>query len=146
MVFALPAPPVPLPDSASPYLAEVAARTSLKLELSATQDAWVEVETDGHAAFAKLIRAEQTVSFEAVNRIRMVTGNALGLELRFNGAPVRLTSAKRVRTLEFTSEGPREPESSQRAAKSERRISQQIHLTAESQLHAGQPLSRTIFH
>jgi len=123
-VLLLPAPPAPLPDSASPYAAEVAAVTPspapapLKLEMSATEDAWVEVETDGHVTFAKLVRAEQTVSFEAVNRIRMSTGNALGLELRFNGEPVRLTSSRRVRTLEFTSDGPRAPQSNPPAAKS----------------------------
>jgi hypothetical protein len=120
----LPAPPAPLPDSASPYAAEMAAvaptptAAPLKLVMSATEDAWVEVETDGHVTFAKLVRAEQTVSFEATSRIRMSTGNALGLELRFNGEPVRLTSARRVRTIEFTSDGPREPQANQSATKS----------------------------
>jgi hypothetical protein len=87
--------------------------------MSATEDAWVEVETDGHVTFAKLVRAEQTVSFEATSRIRMSTGNAPALELRFNGEPVRLTSARRVRTIEFTSDGPREPQTIQPATKSQ---------------------------
>lgn len=123
-VLLLPAPPAPLPDSASPYAAQFAAvapapsAAPLKLEMSATEDAWVEVETDGHVTFAKLVRAEQTVSFEATNRIRMSTGNALGLAIRFNGEPVRLTSARRVRTIEFTSDGPREPEAGAPATKS----------------------------
>ena len=115
-VVLAPPPPAPLPDSASPYAAEIAvaapapAAAPLKLVMSATEDAWVEVETDGHVTFAKLVRAEETVSFEAANRIRMSTGNALGLAIQFNGEPVRLTSARRVRTIEFTSDGPREPE------------------------------------
>jgi hypothetical protein len=74
----------------------------------ATQDAWVEVETDGAITYAKLLRSEQSVSFEASERIRMLTGNAPGLEVRFNGEPVAASNAKRrVRTLEFTSEGLR---------------------------------------
>ena len=124
IVVLAPPPPAPLPDSSSPFAAEMAAAAPapsaapLKLVMSATEDAWVEVETDGHVTFAKLVRAEQTVSFEAVNRIRMSTGNALGLAIRFNGEPVRLTSARRVRTIEFTSDGPREPEAVSPATKS----------------------------
>ena len=48
-----------------------------------------------------------------------MTGNALGLELRLNGELVAATGAKRrVRTLEFTSEGPRDLNSIQRVSKS----------------------------
>jgi len=81
----------------------------LKLDMLATQDAWVEVAADGQLIYAKLVRANETVSFEASKRIRMLTGNALGLELRFNGKPVDAINAKgRVRTLEFTAGGPRD--------------------------------------
>src|SRR5262245_53092430 len=113
-MVSLPDPPAPLPASASPYLAAGAtnaARTHspLKLEMTATEDAWVEIETDGRVSFAKLVRAQQMLSFEASERIRMLTGNAPGLELLFNGEPVAANRAKRrVRTLEFTREGPRD--------------------------------------
>jgi len=85
----------------------------------ATQDAWVEVATDGHLIYAKLVRANQTLSFEAFERIRMLTGNAMGLELRFNGKPVDAMAAKgRVRTLEFTTRGSRDLSSAQPVSKS----------------------------
>ena len=119
----VPDPPAPLPESASPYASEIPAANQfparLKLDMVATEDAWVEVETDGRVTYAKLVRAEQALSFEASERIRILTGNAPGLELRLNGELVAATSAKRrVRTLEFTSEGPRDLNSIQRLSKS----------------------------
>lgn len=109
VVIALPNPPAPLSDAASPYPADDKSSSEvlpLKLELIATQDAWVEVDTDGHNKYKNLVRGEETLSFEAFDRIRIMTGNAAGLELRFNGKPVAATGAKsRIRTLEFTNEG-----------------------------------------
>jgi len=109
VVLTLPNPPAPLSDPPAPDPAERKPNSEslpLKLELVATQDAWVEVDTDGQNKYKNLVRGEETLSFEAFQRIRMVTGNAAGLELRFNGKPVAATGAKnRVRTLEFTNEG-----------------------------------------
>jgi hypothetical protein len=121
----VPDPPAPLPDSASPYLARmtrlapVSTASPLKLDMLATQDAWVEVATDGQLIYAKLVRANETLSFEASKRIRMLTGNVQGLELRFNGKPVAAIDAKgRVRTMEFTGEGSRDLNSAQPVSKS----------------------------
>ena len=112
LLVSLPDPPKPLPASASPYLAEVDAadrHAPLKLDLLATQDTWLEVETDGRVAYAKLLHAEQRLSFEASSRIRLVSGNATGLKLRFNGEPVAAAGAEqRTRSLEFTSTGARD--------------------------------------
>ena len=109
VVTALPDPPAPLPETAASKVArEISTRESppLKLEVIATQDAWVEVDTDGHNRYRKLVRVDETLSFEAFQRIRMMTGNAGGLDLRFNGQPVAATGDKRrIRTLEFTNAG-----------------------------------------
>ena len=109
VVIALPNPPAPLSETASSHPVEEGAGREvhpLKLEVVATQDAWVEVDTDGQNKYRRLVRVEETLSFEAFERIRMMTGNAAGLELRFNGKPVSATGAKRrVLTLEFTNEG-----------------------------------------
>jgi len=102
VVMALPDPPAPFAETASSYRAEI---LPLKLEVVATQDAWVEVDTDGHNKYRSLVRVEETLSFDASRRIRMMTGNAPGLELRFNGKPVATGSKGRVRTLEFTNTG-----------------------------------------
>jgi hypothetical protein len=108
-------PPAPLPDSASPYQARkteahrVSPPSPLKLDMLATQDAWVEVATDGQAIYAKLVRANQTLSFVASERIRFMTGNAKGLELQFNGKLVDAVASKgSVRTFEFTAAGSRD--------------------------------------
>jgi len=91
----------------------------LSLVVTATQDAWIEVETDGHRANGRLLRAEETALFEASERIRIMTGNAPGLELRLNGAPVATAGVRRVRTLEFASEGARDLDSADRPQSSE---------------------------
>src|SRR5262245_11987607 len=115
----VPDPPAPLPHSASPYLStanQISPR--LKVEMLAIEDAWVEVETGGRVTYAKLVRPAQALSFEASKRIRILTGNAAGLELRFNGEPVVASGAKgRVRTLEFTSGGARDLNSTQLVTK-----------------------------
>ena len=98
---------------------QVPIASPLKLDMLATQDAWVEVATDGQLIYAKLVRANETLSFEASKRIRMLTGNVQGLELRFNGKPVAVIDAKgRVRTIEFTGEGSRDLNSVQPVSKS----------------------------
>jgi len=108
VVMALPNPPAPLSEATSPYPAgdKSSQGPSLKLDVMATQDAWVEVDTDGQNRCRKLVRVEEGLSFQAFERIRIMTGNAAGLELRFNGKPVAATGTnRRIRTLEFTNEG-----------------------------------------
>jgi len=109
VVIALPDPPRPLSETATSDPArEILGKNALplKLEVVAIQDAWVEVDTDGHNKYKKLVRVDETLSIEAFQRIRMMTGNASGLDLRFNGQPVAATRAKgRIRTLEFTNAG-----------------------------------------
>ena len=124
-ILAVSDPPAPLPDSASPYQAPIAAmnpvspRSSLTLDIVATQDAWIEVSTDGQRICAKLLRANEIISFVASERIRMMTGNTKGIEVRFNGKPVEAIDAKgSVRTIEFTVEGSRDLNSFQSVSKS----------------------------
>lgn len=106
VVMAAPDPPPPISISIPAEQSSGREILPLKLEVIATQDAWVEVDTDGHNTYRRLVRVEETLSFEANQRIRMMTGNAPGLELRFNGKPVAAAGDKRrIRTLEFTSEG-----------------------------------------
>jgi hypothetical protein len=102
VVMSAPDPPAPAPLTASPY-------QPLKLDIFAIEDAWLEVETDGRITYTKLVRAEQALSFEATERIRILTGNASGVELRFNGQLVAPGVGNRhVRNLEFTTDGSRE--------------------------------------
>jgi hypothetical protein len=125
IVLSVPDPPAPNPPSVSPEVQELASqkrdlkRAPLNLDIFALQDAWVEVQTDGHLTYAKLVRAEQTLSFQASERIRILAGNASNVELRFNGRPVPPSvTSRRVRCLEFTTEGSRELNSDQQVARS----------------------------
>lgn len=116
VVVNLPNPPAFVRGLASPNEQELDRKHSpLNLAIVAIQDAWLEVEIDGHRINGGLLRAEETVSFEASERIRIMTGNAPGLRLRLNGAPVAIAGIKRVRTLEFTSEAARESDSGYRS-------------------------------
>jgi hypothetical protein len=119
VVVSVPDPPKLPSDSISASSSDVGPRMSgegrvpLRLDIIARQDAWVEVETDGTPICKKLIRAEQTESFDATERIRMMTGNAPGLDIRFNGTKVAAFK-RRIRWLEFTKEGARDVSSSVR--------------------------------
>jgi hypothetical protein len=121
VVVSVPNPPKLPGESVSPSPSNVAAtmsnegRVPLRLDLIARQEAWVEVETDGKPTYKKLIRAEQTKSFDASERIRMMTGNAPGLDIWFNGTTVA-RAKRRMRWLEFTKEGARDLSSSVRRA------------------------------
>jgi hypothetical protein len=101
---------LPNPEGFLPYTdkAKGSASLPLKLELVATQDAWVEVETDGHNRYKNLVRAHQTLAFGASERIRVKTGNAPAVKLRFNGELAAAAGSKRVRAVEFTSGGVRD--------------------------------------
>jgi hypothetical protein len=78
-------PPAPMPESSSPYYTP---ESPVQLELTAKVDTWVEVETDGAPAFAKLLLASQTKSFAASGRVRLVVGNAAGVEAKMNGKQI----------------------------------------------------------
>jgi len=112
VVVALPNPPAPLAEMVLTIPAipaeepTASAALPLKVEVIATEDAWVEVDTDGQNTYRKLVHVAETLSFGASERIRVMTGNAPGVELWFNGKLVSAAGPKRrVRTLEFTSGG-----------------------------------------
>jgi hypothetical protein len=88
ITVSLPDPPSALADSA------------LVIEIEAIEDAWTEVEIDGARKYAKLLPAGQTLTFQAVDRVRVFTGNAPGLYMRFNGDPVP-AARRRVQAFEF---------------------------------------------
>ena len=109
-------------ESKLPEAVEAQTAPPIKLEVVAKQDAWVEVETDGSPAYAKLVHADTILSFEASESIRLTSGNAAGLRLRLNGEAVASTSREvrgKVRTVEFDSEGAHYLKGGAHAARSE---------------------------
>ena len=77
------APPTPAPMPAPPD------DSTLRLEVRANEDCWVELEADGKRVLRDELKAGQRRSFEASEQFRFVIiGNAAGLSLTLNGATV----------------------------------------------------------
>ena len=87
---------------------------NLSLVISAKERSWVEVTVDGKVVLSRILdpnssleQREQT--FQAKDKVVLVTGNAAGLDFTFNGQPFRPSGRLNVRrVLTFTSEGVEE--------------------------------------
>lgn len=77
----LPDPPAPLPDHDRPG-------TGVSVAVTAMEDSWVELESDGSTAFAKILHAGQTQTVGGVDRVLLVSGNAAGIAVSFNGKSI----------------------------------------------------------
>jgi cytoskeleton protein RodZ len=88
-------------------------RQSLVVEIRAQKDSWIQVHSDEKVVFVGTLRSGQARTFEASERIRILTGNAGGLQVLRNGSPLGPIGPEgQVRTVEITKEtyrisGPR---------------------------------------
>ena len=63
--------------------------STLRLEVEAREECWVELEADGERALKDTLAIGERRTFEAKNQFRFVViGNAAGLSLTLNGVPV----------------------------------------------------------
>jgi len=77
----------------------------LKLVISAKEPAWIHLEADGKAMFVGLLDAGKTQSLENVQQVKLLTGNAGGIEVMQNGKAIpELGSRGEVRTVVFSKE------------------------------------------
>ena len=75
----------------------------ITLELRAIQETWIRVAADGKVAFAGTLEAGQSRTFQAQESLNMLTGNAGGMEVVFNGKPLGpLGPPGQIRVLELT--------------------------------------------
>jgi cytoskeletal protein RodZ len=75
----------------------------VELALTATEETWLSVSSDGTPVFSGLLEANQTKTIEG-NDAKLRVGNAAGLEVRLNGKPLGPLGAHgQVRDLDFTS-------------------------------------------
>ena len=80
-----------------------AAGSRVELALTATEETWLSVSSDGTPVFSGLLEANQTKTIEGKELAELRVGNAAGLEVRLNGKPVGPLGAKgQVRDLLFT--------------------------------------------
>lgn len=96
-----PAPPVP----ASPLQAG-GAKAAVTLVIKSTDQAWVQVRDSGKVVYSNVIPVGESRSFSSDGKLRVLFGNAGGVELTFNGLPMPSPGPKgQVRTVEFTAAG-----------------------------------------
>lgn len=100
------------PSAAAPKAPEIAAAPKpkpIRLEVHATEDAWMSVIADGKTMMEGVLPATGTRKFHAKKNIYFTTGNAGGVEVSYNGRPLPpLGTINEVKSLSFTSEAPRQ--------------------------------------
>jgi cytoskeletal protein RodZ len=76
----------------------------VELALTATEETWLSISSDGAPVFSGLLEANQTKTIEG-NDAKLRVGNAAGLEVRLNGKPLGPLGAHgQVRELDFPSD------------------------------------------
>ena len=79
------------------------AGSRVELALTATEETWLSVSSDGTPVFSGLLEANQTKTIEGKEFAKLRVGNAAGLEVRLNGKPLGPLGAHgQVRDLVFT--------------------------------------------
>jgi len=77
----------------------------LSVGLSATERTWVSLSSDGKTVFSGVLDASQTKNIEGVENAKLTTGNAAGLDVRWNGKSIGpLGTHGQVRVVVFTPE------------------------------------------
>ena len=79
------------------------AGSMVELALTATEETWLSVSSDGTPVFSGLLEPNQTKTIEGKEFTEMRVGNAAGLEVRLNGEPLGPLGAHgQVRDMVFT--------------------------------------------
>jgi hypothetical protein len=82
------------------------ASQSVSVLVTAKEEIWLEAETDGNKVFAKVLLANQTKSFDASRRIKILTGNMAGTDVSYNGKQIGpLGNRHSVGAFIFTPQG-----------------------------------------
>ncbi|MCU1261438.1 MAG: transcriptional regulator, family [Bryobacterales bacterium] len=86
----------------------------VQVVLSASEPAWVSVTADGKSAYVGILQANEKKEISASERVKIVAGNAGGLEISLNGKALDSLGPKgQVRVVELTPAGaqviPRTP-------------------------------------
>ncbi len=75
--------------------------------LSAHESTWVQVSADGQTAFVGILHPNDTRSIAADDHVKIIAGNAGGLDISLNGKPLDPIGPNgQVRTVRLTAEGP----------------------------------------
>lgn len=79
----------------------------VEVVLTAREATWVQVTVDGQTAFAALLHPNDKRAIAADAQVKVVTGNAGGLDISLNGKALDALGPRgQVRTVRLTAEGP----------------------------------------
>ena len=86
----------------------------VRVGLSADEKTWISISSDGKNIFANSLEPHETKVIEASEKVRLLIGNAGGLEISLNGKPIGPIGPKgQIRVIELTPAGfhivPRKP-------------------------------------
>jgi cytoskeleton protein RodZ len=101
----------PAPDNSATDAPEstpkpAAVERSFSVMVIAKEDAWVSLTADGKMVVSRVLSAGEQQSARAGSRIVLITGNAGGVDVSFNGKALgAIGNESQVRTLTFTSAG-----------------------------------------
>jgi cytoskeletal protein RodZ len=97
-------PPAPSPPVAGTTF--VLEKKPFSLKLKAVEEAWVSLQVDDESKKEMTLKPGEGISVQASNRIRMILGNAGGVDLISNDKPLeRFGKSGEVVTLTLTSQG-----------------------------------------
>ncbi len=101
-------PPSPAPSGTGGSAVAQAPRNRVEVEVRATEKSWVQVMTgSGQELFQGLLETGTTKSFTDRRELRLVVGNAGGIDLTVNGTDIGATGRRgQVARLAFTPQDP----------------------------------------
>lgn len=99
--------PVAVQSASTPAATAPAATSTIQVLLKARANAWVKVISDGQPAFTGVLYANDSREISGNQLVKIMTGNAGGLEVSLNGRPLDpLGPSGHVKTIRLTAEGP----------------------------------------
>jgi cytoskeleton protein RodZ len=106
------------PQASVPTPAPADSGAAVRVGVSADEKTWVSISTDGKNVFSDALQPHQTKMVEASSKVRLLIGNAGGVEISLNGKPIGPVGPRgQIRVVELTPAGfqivPRKPPTSE---------------------------------
>src|SRR5207245_4002054 len=79
---------VPVPPPPPAVAATTGDTAPVRVGLSADEKTWISISSDGKNVFANSLQPHETKVVEASAKVRLLIGNAGGLEISLNGKPI----------------------------------------------------------
>ncbi|MGH9721971.1 MAG: helix-turn-helix domain-containing protein [Bryobacteraceae bacterium] len=94
------------PPSSAPAPGLPVSGQPVRVNLTAGEETWVQISSDGKRVFSNSLHANETKVVEAAEKVRVLVGNAGGLEVSLNGKPIGPIGPRgQVRVIELTPSG-----------------------------------------